>query len=51
MLWLTPAVVLFTLFMAIAAEVVDPVVVAVVALVGPGKCSTDAAELTENDGE
>ena len=46
-----PPVVLFGLLMAIAAEVVDPVVAVVVALVGPGKCSTEAAEWTENEGE
>jgi len=37
--------------MAIATEVVAPGVVVVVVLVCAGKCSTEAAELTENDGE
>ena len=39
------------LFIGIAAEVVAPAVVVVVVVECAGKCSTEAAELTENEGE
>ena len=39
------------LLIAIAAEDAVPAVLVLVVLVGAGRCSIEAAELTENDGE